>query len=62
MRFFQACVLVLFVLIPQTVHAGLRVARLGATSVSYEVGLFALEKKLRSPLVGAFWKVQAGGP
>jgi acyl-CoA thioester hydrolase len=26
---------------PQTVHAGLRVARLGRSSVSYELGLFA---------------------
>jgi acyl-CoA thioester hydrolase len=26
---------------PQTVEAGIRVARLGATSVRYEVGLFA---------------------
>jgi LysR family positive regulator for ilvC len=27
----------------------------------FEVGLFALEKKLRNPLVAAFWKVQVAG-
>ncbi len=28
----------------------------------YEVGLFALEKKLRSPLIGAFWAARLLGP
>ena len=31
---------------PQTVEAGLRVARLGSTSVRYEVALFALDQDL----------------
>ncbi|MCL4184259.1 MAG: acyl-CoA thioesterase [Burkholderiaceae bacterium] len=30
---------------PQTVHAGLRVARLGTSSVRYEIGLFADESQ-----------------
>jgi len=31
---------------PQTVEAGIRVARLGASSVRYEVGLFAIDEPL----------------
>ena len=31
---------------PQTVHAGLRVARLGTSSVRYEIGIFADESPL----------------
>jgi acyl-CoA thioester hydrolase len=30
---------------PQTVHAGLRVARLGTSSVRYEIGIFADEQE-----------------
>lgn len=33
---------------PDTVHAGLRVAKLGATSVRYEVGLFRNDDSLAS--------------
>jgi len=29
---------------PQTVHAGLRVAHLGSSSVRYEIGLFAADQ------------------
>ncbi len=35
---------------PQTVHAGLRVARVGGSSVRYEVGLFADEEPLAAAL------------
>jgi len=38
---------------PQTVHAGLRVARLGGSSVRYELGLFADEAPLAAA-VGRF--------
>jgi acyl-CoA thioester hydrolase len=38
---------------PQTVHAGIRVAHLGRTSVRYELGLFADDAPL-SAAVGAF--------
>jgi len=38
---------------PQTVHAGLRVAHLGRSSVRYEVGLFADESE-RAAAVGHF--------
>jgi acyl-CoA thioester hydrolase len=38
---------------PQTVHAGLRVARLGGSSVHYDVGLFADDAPL-SAAVGQF--------
>jgi acyl-CoA thioester hydrolase len=38
---------------PQTVHAGLRVARLGRSSVSYELGLFADDAPLAAA-VGRF--------
>jgi acyl-CoA thioester hydrolase len=38
---------------PQTVHAGLRVAQLGRTSVRYELGLFADEAAM-SAAVGHF--------
>ncbi|MDE2614173.1 MAG: acyl-CoA thioesterase [Burkholderiales bacterium] len=38
---------------PQTVHAGLRVAHLGRSSVRYEVGLFADEAE-RAAAVGHF--------
>lgn len=38
---------------PQTVHAGLRVARLGATSVRYEIGLFD-ERSHQSAAAGHF--------
>jgi LysR family positive regulator for ilvC len=31
------------------------VLRVSPALAPYEVGLFALEKKLRSPLIGAFW-------
>jgi acyl-CoA thioester hydrolase len=38
---------------PQTVHAGLRVARLGKSSVSYEIGLFGDDAPLAAA-VGRF--------
>ncbi len=38
---------------PQTVHAGLRVAQLGRSSVHYEVGLFA-DDAARSAALGRF--------
>ena len=43
---------------PQTVHVGLAVARLGASSVTYELGLFA-DDALLSAAVGRFVHVYA---
>ncbi|MEB2347347.1 MAG: thioesterase family protein [Comamonadaceae bacterium] len=44
---------------PQTVHAGLRVARLGTSSVRYEVGLFADDEPLAAAC-GHFVHVYVG--
>ena len=45
---------------PQTVHAGLRVAHLGRSSVRYEVGLFADEAERAAKLARLKAEIQKG--